>query len=667
MACYARGCAAARPASRPLRTFANARASSSSTPIQRRQLHPIRLSTYFQPTHKASSTAPGDDTLASLQLLLRGGYIRSSSGGVFTLLPNALRIVRKLTAIIDSELHAIGASRLAMPTLLPAKLWRQTGRYEIMGSELYKLRDRRDSDYVLGPTHEEEVTRLVAGEVESDRQLPVRVYQITRKFRDEPRPRMGLLRTKEFLMKDLYSFDKSAADAAAAYDHVTAAYTRIFDRIFTGADGRRWVAAEADTGAIGGNKSHEYHVQDAAGEDTLITCTKCGYAANTEKAVSMPDPQHMPISASDVRVLLYACTDPDVHDTTIHALVLPATRELNAVKAAKLSSSLAPGTQLLYDSASPSPAQWDWKDRPEGPLIRYSTLAVLADFECASLDPAELNDALATALSTYTSPSPSPSSPSLSLGEMFPAQFSGEAPVAPALTLVDVRTAQANDTCSSCKSVGSLHETRAIEVGHTFFLGERYSRALEAGFLPTAALKATSGAAMSNGRVPFQMGCYGIGVSRILGALAQKAAADFTQATSKPGLLWPRHVSPFTAAILVADTRDAAKLDAASRVYEGLITKARTHDLSIHAVLAGILGEPTQDDVGWSSDEAHEVVIDDRRAQLGAKLADADLTGYTYRLIIGRHLTPSSPHIELQHLTPIGLHSTLIPLETICN
>jgi prolyl-tRNA synthetase len=666
MACYARGCAAARPASRPLRTFASARASSSSsTPVQRRQLHPIRLSTYFQPTHKASSSASGDDALASLQLLLRGGYIRSSSSGVFTLLPNALRIVRKLTAIIDDELHAIGASRLAMPTLLPAKLWRQTGRYEIMGSELYKLRDRRDAEYVLGPTHEEEVTRLVAGHVESDRQLPVRVYQVTRKFRDEPRPRMGLLRTKEFLMKDLYSFDKSAADAARAYDDVTAAYTCIFDRIFTGADGRRWVAAEADTGAIGGNKSHEYHVQDAAGEDRLITCSKCGYAANTEKAVSMPDPQHMPISASDVRVLLYACPDLDVHDTPMHALVLPATRELNAVKAAKLSSSLAPATQLLYDSASPQPAQWDWKDRPEGPLLRYSTLAVLADFECASLDPAELNDALATALSTYTSPSAS--SPPASLAELFPAQFGGDTPVAPALTLVDVRTAQQDDTCSSCKSIASLQETRAIEVGHTFFLGDRYSRALEAGFLPTAATKAAAGGVMSNGRVPFQMGCYGIGVSRILGALAQKAASDFTRATSKAGLLWPRQASPFTAAILIADVRDSNKLEAATRVYDALVSKARTQDLSIHAVLARILGGNAQDDLGWSSDEAHEVVIDDRRAQLGAKLADADLTGYTYRLIIGRHLHSHSPHIEVQHLTPTGLDSVLVPLETLCN
>ncbi len=229
---------------------------------RRSHLQPLRLSTHFSPTQKASSSSTSDDTLPSLQLLIRGGYIRPSSSGIFTLLPNALRIIRKITNIINAELSSISASRLALPNLLPCKLWHQTGRYAVMGSELYKLRDRRESEFVLGPTHEEEVTKLVAHEVESDRQLPLRLYQITTKFRDEPRPRMGLLRTKEFLMKDLYSFDKSATDAVATYDEVRAAYTKIFDRVFGGG---RWKAAEADTGAIGGNKSHEYHVEDAAG------------------------------------------------------------------------------------------------------------------------------------------------------------------------------------------------------------------------------------------------------------------------------------------------------------------------------------------------------------------------------------------------------------------
>ncbi len=174
-------------------------------------------------------------SLPSLQLLLRGGYIRSSSSGLFTLLPNALRIVRKLSNIIDDELSAISASRLALPNLLPSKLWHQSGRFHIMRSELYKLRDRKDSEFVLGPTHEEEITKLVSHEVDSDRQLPLRLYQITTKFRDEPRPRMGLLRTKEFLMKDLYSFDKCEADANVTYDEVRRAYARIFDRVFNSA------------------------------------------------------------------------------------------------------------------------------------------------------------------------------------------------------------------------------------------------------------------------------------------------------------------------------------------------------------------------------------------------------------------------------------------------
>nr|CDI56730.1 related to prolyl-tRNA synthetase [Melanopsichium pennsylvanicum 4] len=175
-----------------------------------------------------------------------------------------------------------------------------------MGSELYKLTDRKHSEFVLGPTHEEEITKLVSAEIDSDRQLPLRLYQITTKFRDEPRPRMGLLRTKEFLMKDLYSFDKTQSDALRTYDDVKAAYARIFNRIL--GEGT-WKAAEADTGAIGGNKSHEYHVQDQAGEDMIISCAKCNYTANTEKAVSMPDPAHMPMSADEVRVLLFGCND----------------------------------------------------------------------------------------------------------------------------------------------------------------------------------------------------------------------------------------------------------------------------------------------------------------------------------------------------------------------
>ncbi|KIS65804.1 uncharacterized protein UMAG_06184 [Mycosarcoma maydis] len=711
---------------RTLSSSSSAQASASQPSLRRKPLQPIRLSTHFSPTQKASqssspscvSSACNDDPLPSLQLLVRGGYVRSSSSGIFTLLPNALRIVGKITNIIDEQLCAIHASRIAMPNLLPSKLWHQTGRYTVMGSELYKLRDRKNSEFVLGPTHEEEITKLVANQVDSDRQLPLRLYQITTKFRDEPRPRMGLLRTKEFLMKDLYSFDKSAADANTTYEEVRAAYARIFDRIF-GVDGR-WTAAEADTGAIGGNKSHEYHVKDPAGEDTLISCSRCAYTANTEKAVSMPDPAQVPVAAADVRVLLYGCSDVKVQDQMMHAFVLPAGRGLNETKLEKLVAKLKACNkrtdddhslslkhtanaqqdriELMYDSASSltsntATANWDWKDRPEGPLVRFTSVYVYADFECASIDPSELNDALIDAVNTFTSRPGSTGDPTqhLPLVDLFPVQFghfaSSPSAVAPPLTLVDIRTAQASDTCPSCKSPHSLQESKAIEVGHTFYLGERYSRTLEAGFLPShdVAEQVSQVHKLANGRVPFQMGCYGIGVSRILGALAQKAVGDFdrifhgdagdsavaSKKRQKAGFVWPSLIAPFTAVIVISDVKDPAKVEAAQIVWDRIVSHARRSDRTIRAVLERISSQRSQpdqatpqvdQDQGWSREEASEIVIDDRTSTLGSKLADSDLTGYAYRIIVGKHFTAQAK-LELQYMGEHGWTAMLLPMQ----
>ncbi|PWY98684.1 class II aaRS and biotin synthetase, partial [Testicularia cyperi] len=676
--------------------------SSTSSPSRRRTPRPIppphRLSRSFSPTLRpsqvSSSSALGEsDPLPSLQLLLRGGYIRSSSSGIFTLLPNARRIIDKITTIIDEELSHIGASRISMPSVLPSKLWKQTGRWHSMGSELYKLKDRKNSHFLLGPTHEEEVTSLIAAETDSQRQLPIRVYQVTTKFRDEPRPRMGLLRTKEFLMKDMYSFDASKQAADAAYDDVSAAYARIFDRIFA--------TAEADTGAIGGNKSHEYHIEDPAGEDLLLSCSSCSYSANTEKAVSLPSNQHAPVDASDLRILLYGYRDVQIQAQVLYTLVLPASRTLNDTKLDKLlskfqsepipspPSSSSSSTkdskdttkseklqlQMLFDSASPSNsavtgADWDWKDRPEGPLVRFERISVMADFECASLDPVESHQALLDALNTYSSLPQHASQEGealqermlLDLADLFPAQFSSslhppsqsQSPT----TFVDLRTAVHGDTCPKCRR-GKLEQSKAIEIGHTFYLGTRYSRALQAGFTPLPPASSTSGSLkgkekqehdhenekkndkeqeerLANGRIPFQMGCYGIGVSRILGALAQKAALDFnalaastppststststltdiasTTASNKPkarstgssttttagagaggvgaggGLFWPDAVAPYTAVVVISDPKDPSKVQLAHRIYETMVREARRRDSTIRSICASLV------------------------------------------------------------------------------
>lgn len=566
-----------------------------------------------------------------------------------------------------------------------------------MGSELYKLRDRKDSEFVLGPTHEEEITKLVSAEIDSDRQLPLRLYQVTRKFRDEPRPRMGLLRTKEFLMKDLYSFDRSEREAVVTYEDVRGAYGRIFDRVF-GRGG--WKAAEADSGAIGGSRSHEYHVEDPAGEDTLISCSKCSYTANTEKAVSMPAPEHMPVTLEDVRVLLFGCSDVKVQDQVLHAFVLPTGRMLNETKLEKLVGKLRTTAEsashqqkvksgkelsaehdkidLLYDSASPSrEAIWDWKDRPEGPLVRFTSISVLADFECASLDPSELNEALISSVNAFTARPSSSSSHLLPLADLFPSQFGHLPPtshVAPPLTLVDIRTAASGDTCPSCRTVSSLKETKAIEIGHTFYLGEKYSRTLEAGFHPSAAAKGEVEAVerLSNGRVPFQMGCYGIGVSRILGALAQKAAAEFGKldAKGRGGFAWPKEVAPFTGVIVVADMKDGKKVQAAEEIWGRIVAAAKERDGTVREVLESVVhskgggseGIVEGEGTGWSSEEAQELVIDDRSGSMGSKLADADLTGYSYRLIIGKHFAEGN--IEVQYLHNVdGWKSIIIPIQ----
>lgn len=516
-------------------------------------------------------------------------------------------------------------------------------------------------------------------------------------------------------MKDLYSFDKSEKDALVTYEQVREAYGRIFDRIFGNKGG--WKAAEADTGAIGGSTSHEYHVQDAAGEDTLISCSneKCGYSANEEKAVSLPDTEWMPVDAGDVRVLLYGCTDVKVQDQVLHAFVLPKARGLSDTKLQKLLGKLKTHTQqlepqqskrtskvkkgqvkqqdkieLLYDSVFPdSQVSWDWKDRPEGPLVRFTSLSVLSDFECASIDPAELNAALTTSVNAFTSrPSSSSStttdnSAHLSLIDLFPTQFgqysSTPTQITPPLTLVDIRNATTNDTCPSCRTPNSLRQTKAIEVGHTFYLGDRYSRALEAGFLPSLEVKKEIQGVekLANGRIPFQMGCYGIGVSRILGALAQKAAAQFDQRFNtglvdekkkRGGFIWPSEVAPYTGVVVVADAKDQLKLRAAEQVWERVLENARGRDGTVRDVLQSIVaqhadqgsvqGVQVQDSgdggKGWSTEQASELVIDDRTCTLGSKLADSDLTGYSYRIIIGKHYNTVQGKVELQYISPFS-------------
>ncbi|KAE8230154.1 hypothetical protein CF326_g4852 [Tilletia indica] len=647
-------------------------ARTLSTTAAATQRAAVRLSTLFMPTLKAAQQAglskgtldsPSHEPAEqSLNLLLRGGYIRQSSSGVFTLLPLGLRMVQKIQRIIEEEMEGIGASRIEMPTLLSSSLWRKTGRWTTMGSELYRLQDRRGSEYVLGPTHEEEVTRLVSDEVHSGRALPVRVFQVTTKHRDEPRPRSGLLRTRAFLMKDLYTFDASLEDAAATYEQVRAAYARIFDRILNRTDASSqthlwsgWKAAEADTGAIGGHRSHEYHMEDAAGEDHLLSCSNtsaCTYAANVERAVSLPSKaKSLPHGAEEVQVHLFGPAPTSVGKGathmvtggTLHAIVISKNDTLNEIKVNRAlteGTSSGPNNAPLWSESSPSDhngSEWDWVDRPEGPLVRFTSLDIALDNVCSSLEPEEVEEAVHRAVLAYSSKTssatPTEDAQQPQLADFFPGQLRADSRLPSAAQLpvrhVDLRTAEEGDLCASCGK-GTLVQHRAVEVGHTFLLGTRYSDALEVGFAPVANQNVSGQNSKPSGRIPFQMGCYGIGVTRLVGILAQRAVAAFDLAqqskntntsAQSSGLLWPPAVAPFGAIIVMSTPITPEKEQAVDLLVKRLTASSPPRDQDPNQPLS-----------------ESDVLIDDRpNVSLGAKLKDADLIGSSRVIIIGKH------------------------------
>lgn len=609
---------------------------------------PTLLSRRFVPTVKADAIGAHGNDLESLKLLIRGGYIRQSSSGIFTLLPNGLRLARKVEAIVTEEMDRIGASRLEMPMLLSSSLWHKSGRFDTMGSELYKLTDRKGSQFVLAPTFEEEVTNMVGEAVHSWRQLPVRLYQVTRKHRDEPRPRNGLLRTREFVMKDLYTFDANLEDARETYELVRGAYGRIMTRLF-GAKGKGWRVAQADTGAMGGQQSHEYHVEDDAGEDTILSCGSCSYTANSELAASLPSRgPDVPLEADDVQVNLFGSTDKLAHRCTLTAFVSPKKRAVNAVKLARhLPNDQGPVDALKQGGAE---VEWDWKDRPEGPMVRFDKLRVIVDYECAGVEMQELDEAVLAAVERYGSLGPAGSTVKPRLSDFFPSQLrvvdNDNDSVSPLpMDLQDLREAEAGDECAACRT-GKLRSSKAIEVGHTFLLGTKYSSSLDVGFTPS---EPSSSAAKKGAKTPFEMGCYGIGISRIMAVIAQRACAT---PSSKSILAWPHAVAPFSALILLTGGGENAtrKVEASHKLVSILSSNHGGAPGSLFPDLAASALSDTSTEEGGLSEgtrqflesqyciEAEDIALDDRIGMsVGARLAEADLVGYPLVFILGNH------------------------------
>ncbi|KAF9355736.1 hypothetical protein BGX26_006212 [Mortierella sp. AD094] len=571
------------------RTSQRIAARYSSTSIFRH-----RVSNTLVPTSKQNFVhVAGQEMVPSQQLLLRAGMMRQSSSGIYSILPYGQRILDKIEGIIDEELENIGCQKLSLPNLLTSENWKKTGRWESTGQEMFKVKDRRGSDFLLAPTHEEEVTSLIANEVQSYRQLPIRVYQVGRKFRDELRARSGLLRGKEFLMKDLYTFDVSEEEALKTYDEVVLAYRRIMKRL-----GVPYAVAEADTGNIGGTHSHEFHILSKVGEDSLLSCSSCGYTSNEERAVgviptdvskaatkfrnSQPVPKWVesldvvPRSAVRINPKLQfgIMKTPSTDETkpevcTLVAIATSGDRDVNEIKVSK-----AIGKMEFAESMDEIK-----------PLLGEGKVDKLM---------------LCVDQSLYPGQEPTRSKQVDISGATVPEELSSivqSKDIAKSLEVVygDYHNCKPGDSCPHCFKIRGTNEpmeiTRAIEIGHTFMLGTKYSRPLNAVFSP-----ADGGTAE-----PIQMGCYGLGITRLLASIIE-ASHD------RKGIVWPESVAPFRVVIVTSEDEECIKV--AENVYDIV-----------------------QDGLNAKS----EVTIDDRvDTTLGFKMKDAELIGYPWMVVIGK-------------------------------
>jgi prolyl-tRNA synthetase len=518
--------------------------------------------------------APADAEVASHKLMMRAGYIRKLAAGVYTYLPLCLRVLRKIENIVREEMAAAGAQELLLPVVMPAELWIETGRWAVYGKELLRFKDRHDRDFCIGPTHEEAITDLMRNEISSWRDLPKNCFQIQTKFRDEVRPRFGLMRGREFIMKDGYSFDRDEEGAKENYRKMYEAYKRIFTRC-----GLRFRPVEAMTGTIGGSMSHEFQVLAASGEDEIVSCTKCEYAANVEKAeVRKPGTRDLglvtrkglfqkietPGKKSVEEVCAFLKVSPDqivktlIFDTD-QGPIAGLVRGDHHLKEAKLKE--AAGVEWCNLAEDRTVAEVT--NAPSGfagpvgldiPIYADHAVAAMADFVVG----ANAADAHLTGVD---------------LGDFKVAGF------------VDIRRAVAGDRCPRCED-GVYEEHRGIEVGQVFYLGTKYSQAMHATYMDEA----------GEARVCV-MGCYGIGIGRT-------AAAAIEQNHDDRGMAWPLPIAPFQVEIIPLSMKSEV-VALAEKLYADLRGK-------------GV-----------------EVLIDDRDARAGVKFADADLIGIPLRIVVG--------------------------------
>ena len=571
----------------------------------------MKASQFFISTQKE---APADAEVLSHQLMMRAGMIKRLGAGIYSYMPMGLRVIRKVEAIIREEMNRAGAVELLMPLVQPAELWEESGRFQAYGPELLRFKDRHERQFIMQPTSEEVVTDIARQELRSYRQLPKNFYHIQTKFRDERRPRFGVMRGREFTMKDAYSFDRDAAAAAISYQTMFKAYQRIFDRF-----GLRYRAVAADTGAIGGDLSHEFQVIADTGEDALVYCPSSDYAANVELAegvapaggrpaangamAKVPTPGKstcadvaellgLPLQRT-VKTLVLASDEIDaagrIVKTTVWLLLLRGDHDLNEVKTGKVE-----GLKAHWRFASVAEIENHFGTKPGylGPVstlkpvkvVADRTVAKMADFVCGA------NDA----------------------GFHLTGINWGRDLPEPDL-VADIRNVQAGDPSPDGKGVLAIQ--RGIEVGHVFYLGTKYSKSMKATFLDETGKPQL-----------MEMGCYGIGVTRILGAAIE-------QGHDARGIVWPVAIAPFSVVICpIGMDRSTEVRDAATALHDELLA----------------LGL--------------DVMLDDRGERPGAMFADWELIGVPLRVVISdRGLKAGT--VELQGRQDAA--ATVLPLAAV--
>ena len=533
----------------------------------------MRASNLYAPTLR---NTPAEAEIVSHQLMYRAGMIRKVAGGMYTFLPLGWRVIRKIEQIIREEMDAAGGQEVCMPIMQPAELWEESGRWAAYGDEMMRIKDRHHRDFCLGPTHEEMITDLVRDEVRSYKQLPLLLYQIQDKFRDERRPRFGLMRSREFIMKDLYSFDKDVESMNVSYQKMYDAYVNIYNRM-----GLEFRPVEADNGAIGGGHSHEFTVLADAGESNIAYCTKCDYAASDEKAELAPI-----AAAAEEELSLEKAATPAINtiDALVDFLNVPIEKTIKAVAYQTDTDQLVLAfvrgdhdvNEVKVINQVPGALELRMAEeeaiRAAGGYPGFMSPIGVKEGTLILVDPTVMNmsNAIAGANEAdyhYKNVNPK-------------RDFTQES-----IVVTDLRMVKEGDACPHCGAKMTM--TRGIEAGQVFTLGTKYSQSMGATFLDETGKEH-----------PLYMGCYGIGVGRTM-------AAAIEQNNDEQGIVWPRAIAPYEVVVVAVNAKKDDQLACAEEIY----------------------GECRQAGL--------DTLLDDRKERAGVKFKDCDLIGYPLRVVVG--------------------------------